>query len=114
MGAAFAAGAADANTSHQGYDSVPPPLSFRQTAYRDVPAPMVERLISYFGLTFHPFALALALTALGLGPQITQQKDWQALAGQSIDHTFKLGTTVCDPVTARLIDHKDAVFYFKL
>lgn len=46
--------------------------------------------------------------------QITQQKDWQVLAGQSIDSPLKLETSTCDPVAARLIDHSDVSRYFQL
>ncbi|EFX03249.1 fungal transcriptional regulatory protein [Grosmannia clavigera kw1407] len=46
--------------------------------------------------------------------QITQQKDWQVLAGQSIDSPLKLETSTCDPVAARLIDHNDVTRYFQL
>ncbi|KAH6962039.1 hypothetical protein BKA56DRAFT_598235 [Ilyonectria sp. MPI-CAGE-AT-0026] len=47
-------------------------------------------------------------------PHTTQQTDWQVLASQSVDHTLKLETTACDPITARLIDQSDVSWYFKL
>ena len=45
-------------------------------------------------------------------PDATTQTDWQVLAEQSVENTFKLESTACDPVAARLIDEADAHYLF--
>ncbi|RYP57591.1 hypothetical protein DL769_009394 [Monosporascus sp. CRB-8-3] len=63
---------------------------------RGVPGVVDEKLAKYFA------------------PQTAYQTDWQVLASQSVDNTFRLDATACDPITAKLIDQSDASWYFKL
>lgn len=47
-------------------------------------------------------------------PRSSHQKDWQVLSSQSNNFTFKLESTACDPITARLVDQDDVKLYFEL
>lgn len=58
--------------------------------------PVDQRLVGYFA------------------PQTTFQRDWQVLAAQPVESIFKLESTACDPVAARLIDKEDAYLFFNL
>ncbi|UZP43494.1 hypothetical protein NXS19_011306 [Fusarium pseudograminearum] len=42
------------------------------------------------------------------------QTDWQVLSSQTVESIFKLESTACDPVAARLIDETDASYLFHL
>ncbi|KAH6623974.1 hypothetical protein F5144DRAFT_497283 [Chaetomium tenue] len=49
------------------------------------------------------------------GPQSPKlQKDWQVLSLQSVESIFKLESSACDPVAARLIDEADVNYLFNL
>lgn len=63
-------------------------------------------------LTVILFCLVFSLTRTASYP--TLQRDWEVLAGQSVDCTFKLETDTCDPVASRLIDENDVSLYFQL